>query len=463
MRPVGGSSTNYYPSVSDAARSDTTPPEQPDYRNPKASSSQSAGSQPEVPTLGSVKRFSAGRHPDMDAAKIRARIEGQEPSKDEGVQHTRRRRPDMASSHVHGSQSVASSSAQTMPRSDTAVKANNLAELASWAESAHCFSLDPSFIGGGMPSALVKKLLDDGESSLRKGLARDGVKTEDVIVSKSRKEIQINLNYLEIKHYLGRAKGAWLPSDGATEPLITKANRYFDEFKAEDKPCLAPLKKFKSKDSLGVMTELLKDSPGLVIGETHDSVASKRELIKNMKKLKAQGVSTFYMEHICADSHGKALSEYMSAPKGSPMPARLKTYLDMQTEGQSGPGQKLNSQYNFTTLVESAKDAGLEVVALDTAKTYATSLDNSENTRTKVMNYYAAEKIRLHQPEGKWIAFVGSAHATTYEGVPGLAELHGVRSLVIDDDGIKSKPSIEINVKGYRGKINPDATLSYKA
>lgn len=312
-----------------------------------------------------------------------------------------------------------------------------------------------------MPSTAAAKILDSGKSDLKDGLAEYGLKIDDVVVSQNRSKIRINLNYLEINHYLGRAKGLWMPSDSATAPLVSKANRYLDDFKAQDKAGLAPLDKLKSKDSLGVMSELLRDSPGLVIGEAHSSVASKRELIKNMANLKAQGVSTLYMEHICADSHGKALNEYMNAPKGSPMPARLKAYLDMQTEGNRGIG-KPPSKYNFTTLLEAAKQAGLEVVALDTAKTYATSEDDFDNTRIKVMNYYAAEKIRLHQPEGKWIAFVGSGHATTYEGVPGLAELHGVRSLIIDDHGARSKPSVDFNVKDYAGKLNPDATLSYK-
>lgn len=465
MRPVGGPSSSYYPPMPEAERSNTPPAGTHRSRTSQTGSSQAASQTSQAPTLGNVKRYPAGRHPDMDAEKIRTRIERQEPAKEEAIKHTRRRRPEgTSSSHVQGTHSVASTSAQAASRSDTAFKANDLAELASWTESAHCFSLDPSSLygaGSNMPSTAAAKILDSGKSDLKDGLAEYGLKIDDVVVSKSRNRVRVNLNYLEMNHYLGRAKGLWIASDGATAPLISKANRYLDDFKAQDKAGLAPLDKLQSKDSLGVMSELLQDSPGLVIGEAHSSVASKRELIKNMANLKAQGVSTLYMEHICADSHGKALNEYMNSPKGSPMPARLKAYLDMQTVGNRGLG-KPPSKYNFTTLLEAAKQAGLEVVALDTAKTYATSEDDLGNTRIKVMNYYAAEKIRLHQPEGKWIAFVGSGHATTYEGVPGLAELQGVRSLIIDDHGARSKPSLEVNVKDYAGKLNPDATLSYK-
>ncbi|WP_276310273.1 hypothetical protein [Brenneria alni] len=60
------------------------------------------------------------------------------------------------------------------------------------------------------------------------------------------------------------------------------------------------------------------------------------------------------------------------------------------------------------------------------------------------------------------MAFVGSAHATTYEGIPGLAELHGVRSLIIDDNGKKSRPEVHTNVKNYGNKLNPDVIMSYK-
>lgn len=150
----------------------------------------------------------------------------------------------------------------------------------------------------------------------------------------------------------------------------------------------------------------------------------------------------------------------MAAPKGGFLPARVHAYLDLLTRGNLPPGEKM-PKHGFAELVKAAKDGGLNIIPLDTAETYATS-GSTDNTRIKVMNHYAAEKIRLSKPEGKWIAFVGSAHATTYEGIPGLAQLQGVRSLIVDDFGTKFRPEIQVNVKNYASKINPDVTMSYR-
>ncbi|MBM0209297.1 MULTISPECIES: type III secretion system effector HopB1 [Pseudomonas syringae group] len=465
MRPVGGPAPGYYPPAYEAERPTAQTAGNDRARSSQASSSPAASVATETPMLGDLKRFPAGRYPDMKVENIRLKIEGQELGGKEGVKHTRRRKPDAAgSSHVHGGQSVASTlaSAQSKALQDTNFKASDLAELARWCESPHPYALAPSKAAGKssqLSANVVSILLQEGKHALEQRLEAQGLKLGDVVVSEGRDHLHINLNYLEMDSCLGTSKGLWAP-DSNDKKLIAKAARYFDDFNAQKLPELAPLTKMKSKDSLGVMRELLRDAPGLVIGEGHNSTSSKRELINNMKSLKASGVTTLFMEHLCAESHDKALNNYLSAPKGSPMPARLKNYLDLQSQGHQAP-EELHTKYNFTTLVEAAKHAGLRVVSLDTTSTYMAP-EKAEIKRAQAMNYYAAEKIRLSKPEGKWVAFVGATHATSCDGVPGLAELHGVRSLVIDDLGLKSRATVDINVKNYGGKLNPDVRLSYK-
>ncbi|SHM79643.1 C-terminal region of Pasteurella multocida toxin residues 569-1285 [Pseudomonas asturiensis] len=463
MRPVGGPSSSYYPPMPEAEGPVTQKAENPS-RSSHTSASQAPTALAEAPSLANITHYRARRFSEEDAEKVRAMLEKMAPSNSEGTaKHAGKIRSDAASSsHVHRSQIVASSSRATAAHSAVDFKANDLAELARWCESQHPFSLDPTKTAGKdnkLPANLVAELLGNGKAAIKKGLDAKGIKLEDVVIAESRKHLHINLNLQEMDYCLGRNKGLWMPDD-QSKKLIDRANLYFEDFNAQDIPALAPITNLKSKESLGVMRELLRDSPGLIVGEGHGAISSKRELIKNFKSLKADGVNTLYMEHLCVESHSKALNEYLNSPKGSQMPARLKVYLDMQTAGNRSPDQAA-PKYGFKKLLEAAKEAGMHVVPLDTTKTYATS-GQADFKRIKAMNYYAAQTISLSKPEGKWIAFVGSTHATTFEGVPGLAQLQGVRSLIIDDHGTRSKPSLEINVKDYAGKLNPDATLSYK-
>jgi hypothetical protein len=405
-----------------------------------------------------VQRYPGGRYAHLAEAIVHMKITGQDKERQSG-----RNADGVSAKALSGSQGVASSSHRPAGAAERFMAAD-LAELASWSERSHTYAADPVHAfgrGAQVPRSVHNKLLNDAKQYMESKLHAHGLKLSDVVTRATDKRLEINLNYIEMRDYVSR-EGLWVPSesDKLKDKLIARADAYMSHFLAENPTALAPLPGLKSKDSIGVMRELLQDAPGLVIGEAHRARSSKRVIINNIPALKAAGVTTLYLEHVCADSHGKALHEYMAAPKGSPMPARLKVYLDALTWGNSAPGQK-RSEYGFKELVKAAKDGGLQVIPVDTAETYATS-GGSENARTKVMNYYAAEKIRLTRPEGKWIAFVGSTHATTFEGVPGLAQLHGVRSLIVDDFGTKSRAEIKVNVKNYGDKLDPDVTLSYK-
>lgn len=414
----------------------------------------------ETPGLAKIRHYAAGRYEHL--AQVVSGMEFDEQGKSR--QSTREKKPE-GEVAMRENSAVASTSRQGgIPATKASFRADSLAELASWSENTHSYRAEPAAIfgrGAKMPPGTVKNMLSRARQEMEAGLKKNGLTLQDAGAKLSDQHIDVNLNYLEMKQYVN-SNAYWFPIDHnhCGNALANKANLYFSHIHALNTPPLPPLSPVKSKNEAGLLQALLHDSPGLVVGEVHSSVASKRTLIKNMKELQRAGVTTLYMEHLCEDSHGEALRAYLRSPKGSPMPARLKGYLDMQTRGNLPPHKKV-SEYNFTSLLMAAKENGLNVIPIDTAETYLTSKAGG-NQRIKVMNYYAAEKIRLSQPAGKWLAFVGSGHATTNEGVPGLAELHGVRSLIIDDHGKNSKPEININVKNYAGQINPDATLSLK-
>lgn len=455
MRPVGGPAPRYHPPEPSTQASSSRPAQQQ-----QAGPSDAHDEAPAAPMLGGTQRYRGGHYGHLAEAIVHMKIaeQGEERQGDHGTSAASAR-------PVAGPQNVASSSRQTTGEAVKSVFCADLAELARGSEQTHTYVTDPSLAYGRdakVPRSLINKLLDDAKQYMESRLQPFGLKLDDVLTRATGKSLEINLNYLEMRDYVGR-EGLWSHAGGdkLREKLTGKADAYLNHFMALDLPALAPLPGLKSKNSIGVMNELLQDAPGLVIGEAHSSKSSKRVVIDNIKALKAAGVTTLYLEHLCADSHGKALNEYLASPKGSPMPARLKVYLDTLTKGNLPPGAKIPAQ-GFAELVKAAKDGGLNIIPLDTAETYATS-GASGNTRTKVMNYYAAEKIRLSKPEGKWIAFVGSTHATTFKGVPGLAQLHGVRSLVVDDFGNKARGAeIQVNAKNYGDEINPDVVMSYK-
>lgn len=196
---------------------------------------------------------------------------------------------------------------------------------------------------------------------------------------------------------------------------------------------------------------LLEESRGLVIGESHQAIASKRFLIENMPALARDGVETLYMEHLMTDLHQAELDQVASDGR---LPSQLQDYLRDQDLGHhTDPARR----YNFTTLVQAARGEGIHVRALDCAASYRLDgMDDLYNVggtlRHKVFSYHASRVIAARgglPGSGKWIALVGDTHASTYKGVPGLAQLHDVTALRIVDAGAGQQTRITLDPGEY--------------
>ncbi|MDD1014232.1 membrane-targeted effector domain-containing toxin [Pseudomonas rubra] len=178
---------------------------------------------------------------------------------------------------------------------------------------------------------------------------------------------------------------------------------------------------------------LYDDAQGVVIGESHQAIGSKRFLIKHMKALALGGVDTLYMEHLLTDLHQTDLEVLLRDGK---MSARLRDYLRELDEGHFTDSTAVDTFYN---VVWEATRRGIRIIALDCAASYRLDgLDLQEVLRQKVFSYYASRIIqatRFQPGAGKWVAFVGDSHASTYKGVPGLAQLEDVVSVRIVDAG----------------------------
>lgn len=193
---------------------------------------------------------------------------------------------------------------------------------------------------------------------------------------------------------------------------------------------------------------MFDDAPGVVIGESHQSIASKRFLMENLPALARHGVDTLYLEHLMSDLHQLELDQFANSGR---MPTSLQDYLrDLDVGHHTDP----QGQYTFTRLVQAAQANGIRVVALDCAASYR--LDGLEHLggtlRQRLFSAYASRQIGLNQAapgSGKWLALVGDSHVSTYKGVPGLAQLTDVTGLRIVDAGAGQATNMTLDPGEY--------------
>ena len=231
--------------------------------------------------------------------------------------------------------------------------------------------------------------------------------------------------------------------------LIEDANAFIAQWRSPGRsPLRAP---DPSLPPYVAVRRLLDESRGLVIGESHQSIASKQFLIEHMPALARDGVDTLYMEHLMTDLHQAELDQVASDGR---LPSQLQDYLRDQDLGhRTDPTRR----YNYTTLVQAARREGIQVRALDCAASYR--LDGMEDLynvggalRHRVFSYHASRVIAARgvlPGSGKWIALVGDTHASTYKGIPGLAQLHDVTALRIVDAGAGQQTNITLDPGEY--------------
>lgn len=183
----------------------------------------------------------------------------------------------------------------------------------------------------------------------------------------------------------------------------------------------------------GLLETLYRHTEGIVIGESHFSVSSKKLIIDNLPLLARQNVKTLYMEHLLTDLHQADLDRFFETGQ---MSKTLLHDLKILDRGHHTDPDKV---YNFEQLIIKARQYGLEVRAIDCASSYhLKGIAREESiTRQQMMNYFASRTIRRHQDvmgSNKWIALVGNSHSNTYQGVvPGIAELQGGIGLRVID------------------------------
>ncbi|MEN1834694.1 membrane-targeted effector domain-containing toxin [Pseudomonas lijiangensis] len=178
---------------------------------------------------------------------------------------------------------------------------------------------------------------------------------------------------------------------------------------------------------------LYQHTDGLVIGESHSSVASKKLIIDNLPLLSQQKVKTLYLEHLLADLHQADLDRFFETGHMN------KTLLHDLKRLDRGHHTDPKGIYTFEQLVLKAQQNGMEIRAIDCSASYHLKglLREASTSRQQMMNYFAHLTMRKHQEvmgSHKWIALVGNTHANTYQQIiPGIAELEAGIGLRVTD------------------------------
>ncbi len=221
------------------------------------------------------------------------------------------------------------------------------------------------------------------------------------------------------------------------------------------RPLPRPPVDFDPRAGVPAMLGTALKSGGIVVGEVHEDPSGKQLLIENMPHLAKNGVKTLFLEHLIAPTQQRHLDAYFEGNASAPMPKALErslAYMDTR--------RGLEAPHTFTGLVRAAKASGIRVVAFDTEASYgipSRPTGGATTDRCTAMNYLAKQAI--DRVEGKWVAFVGSAHANTHEGVPGLSELTGACSVITEAVSSPEQATIRTDVADYRG-LAPDVVLS---
>ncbi|MFP3515904.1 membrane-targeted effector domain-containing toxin [Pseudomonas sp. SIMBA_077] len=194
------------------------------------------------------------------------------------------------------------------------------------------------------------------------------------------------------------------------------------------------------------LKRLHEDFDGIVLGESHSDIGSKKVMMDYMKSLSKHKKKVIYLEHLQTDAHQSLLDDYFKTGKMDPV---LDTFLKHQDEGHHVPA---SGGYTYSNLVREARRHGIKIKALDCmASYYSKGMPSGSSLlcRYEMFSYFASRVIRTHVAKTgghKWIALTGNTHANTFEGVPGLSELEGAVGIRVIDVPANNKVHVRQDI-----------------
>lgn len=237
---------------------------------------------------------------------------------------------------------------------------------------------------------------------------------------------------------------------------LSTHDAYTDQF---DQDAIIFLKKFRSEKPTSIINlpedakpenlidETFKRHDGLIVGESHDQIAAKNFLIANMDKFKQQGAKTLYMEDLATtitptqDLSGRSFTTAYGVD--------IKPLI-------------LAAQKHDIT-IEPLENDVFTLGNMDGRGRNPAIRDDMSYMRMARLNYYAQYKINnvskgAHAPQ-KYVVLVGGAHNRTCDGIPGIADIFNVPSVLVDE---KSNPrGYGISKGPYPNDFDMDVSNDY--
>ncbi|WP_460117708.1 membrane-targeted effector domain-containing toxin [Pseudomonas sp. S2_C03] len=177
---------------------------------------------------------------------------------------------------------------------------------------------------------------------------------------------------------------------------------------------------------------VLKDGPGLVLGQPNASTTARRLLIKNFKVLNKQKVRTLYVDRLMTDFHQADLDLFHQIGEMSPTLEDSLKAMDLQMgTDPAGP-------HSYIELVTAAQKNHIRVQAIDcmASRRFPGMERTTDASARKMLNYFSDETIRADQTArgaNRWVALVDDDRAGSLYNVAGIGKLRGAVSLRIED------------------------------
>ncbi|MEU9605347.1 DUF4157 domain-containing protein [Streptomyces sp. NPDC048057] len=202
----------------------------------------------------------------------------------------------------------------------------------------------------------------------------------------------------------------------------------------------------QGKDAVTGIRDLLQGHDGVAIGGSHSKAPVWGFVIDNAAVLKAEGVTTIYLESLRDDSYQDLVDKYLSGSSNQ-MPKKLEEFVKFNDAGNTLGNRGMKA------LLVAAKENGLRVKGIGGRP--ARRLNAADlYLRAAKMNTYAeqvVERDRRQQGQGagKYLMELGAAHATLHappsapitshgahftQPFPGMSDLLGIPPVGLPDN-----------------------------
>lgn len=189
----------------------------------------------------------------------------------------------------------------------------------------------------------------------------------------------------------------------------------------------------------------------LVIGARPGSIASKQVLITYIDALIANGFKRLYLEYLPGDVFALKLEKFNQGKSWR----HIKKHLQAVDKAL---GHEADAAFSYLALVRKAHEKNLKIGALDASTCYELDdvllmSDVSPLTprSNEVRNFYSHQVIAddvADAPDERWVALVDDSRMTTFNGTPGLADLHDAVAVRIEDIGLNQPTRVGLDSLG---------------